>query len=334
MKTKEQKNENTKGITLIALVITIIILIILAGVTINLTLGENGIFSKAEQAKENYMVVANEEKEAVSNVEESIDELIGESGQKVNPDLAKLKVGDYIKYDTGVTSVGTNGVITCRVLYEASSQYGLQIISDKNVGTNITLGGDEWETGKISHNSAIETLNNETEKYLNKEYAHDARSVGSLPTIDSRGMFTQKDKGTTTTVTLPPAVPEGEDEYDWWTDYTRPSGWESDDTGCFNTDKNYETDQIQMINANIWTTEESYWLASRDVYLDSSSCFLDVRVLHKKAGLIAMGMCVVYSNGRTMGISNTNGIRSCFSLRSDIKITGGDGKSEATAYTM
>jgi len=44
--------KNNKGITLIALVITIIVLIILAGVTINLTLGQNGIFNKAEEAKE------------------------------------------------------------------------------------------------------------------------------------------------------------------------------------------------------------------------------------------------------------------------------------------
>ena len=43
---------NNKGITLIALVITIIVLLILAGVTINLTLGENGIFKTAERARE------------------------------------------------------------------------------------------------------------------------------------------------------------------------------------------------------------------------------------------------------------------------------------------
>ena len=40
-----------RGITLITLVITIIILIILAGVSINLVLGENGILSKAKEAK-------------------------------------------------------------------------------------------------------------------------------------------------------------------------------------------------------------------------------------------------------------------------------------------
>ena len=48
-----QKNRQ-KGITLIALVVTILIIIILAGVTINLTVGENGIFSKAKYAKEKY----------------------------------------------------------------------------------------------------------------------------------------------------------------------------------------------------------------------------------------------------------------------------------------
>lgn len=41
-----------RGITLISLVITIIILIILAGITINLTIGENGIFNKSKYAKE------------------------------------------------------------------------------------------------------------------------------------------------------------------------------------------------------------------------------------------------------------------------------------------
>ena len=41
-----------KGITLVALVITIVILIILATVTINATFGENGLIKKAQEAKE------------------------------------------------------------------------------------------------------------------------------------------------------------------------------------------------------------------------------------------------------------------------------------------
>ena len=43
--------KTNKGITLISLVITIVILIILASVTINMTVGENGLFTKAREAK-------------------------------------------------------------------------------------------------------------------------------------------------------------------------------------------------------------------------------------------------------------------------------------------
>ena len=42
------------GITLIALVITIVVLIILATVAIQLSLGNNGIFNRAKTAKEQY----------------------------------------------------------------------------------------------------------------------------------------------------------------------------------------------------------------------------------------------------------------------------------------
>ena len=38
--------DNKKGITLIALVVTVVVLIILAGVSINAVLGDNGIIKK------------------------------------------------------------------------------------------------------------------------------------------------------------------------------------------------------------------------------------------------------------------------------------------------
>ena len=43
-----------KGITLVAVVITIIILIILAGISISLVLGQNGILERAKIAKKEY----------------------------------------------------------------------------------------------------------------------------------------------------------------------------------------------------------------------------------------------------------------------------------------
>ena len=43
--------KNSKGITLVALVVTIVVLLILAGVSINLVLGENGLITQAQEAK-------------------------------------------------------------------------------------------------------------------------------------------------------------------------------------------------------------------------------------------------------------------------------------------
>lgn len=50
----ETKLKNKKGITLIALVITIVVLIILATISINSVFGENGLIAKAEQGKQEY----------------------------------------------------------------------------------------------------------------------------------------------------------------------------------------------------------------------------------------------------------------------------------------
>ena len=51
MKGEKDKNMRNKGITLIALVITIIILLILAGISIAMLIGENGILNQANNAK-------------------------------------------------------------------------------------------------------------------------------------------------------------------------------------------------------------------------------------------------------------------------------------------
>ena len=48
-KSKRHISPDEKAITLIALVVTIVILLILAGVTITMTLGQNGLFIKVRQ---------------------------------------------------------------------------------------------------------------------------------------------------------------------------------------------------------------------------------------------------------------------------------------------
>ena len=63
------KFKNTKGITLVALVVTIIVLIILAGVSISLVLGQDGVVQKAKQGRDNYADAARLENEQLANVD-------------------------------------------------------------------------------------------------------------------------------------------------------------------------------------------------------------------------------------------------------------------------
>ena len=60
---KEKMLKNKSGITLIALVVTIVVLLILAGVSISMLAGENGIIKRAQEAKEKSEIA--EEKEVV-----------------------------------------------------------------------------------------------------------------------------------------------------------------------------------------------------------------------------------------------------------------------------
>ncbi len=81
-KTRENMNEksrvisniyiNHKGITLVALVITIIILLILAGIAISLTLGQRGILKYAENAGKNYQNATVYENEVLSIINDEI----------------------------------------------------------------------------------------------------------------------------------------------------------------------------------------------------------------------------------------------------------------------
>ena len=85
-----------KGITLIALVVTIIILIILSGVSINLVLGENGIVTIAKRAKENMELAQIEEEKELN---ELYAQLEAESSEN------KINKANAPKLLTGMTPI-------------------------------------------------------------------------------------------------------------------------------------------------------------------------------------------------------------------------------------
>ena len=89
MKKIKKKNKikvtQERGITLIALVITIIILIILATVTLNVVLGEGGLIDRAQQAKELTEQAALEEQQGLNSLMSEFTNIMAEDQTPPEP---------------------------------------------------------------------------------------------------------------------------------------------------------------------------------------------------------------------------------------------------------
>ena len=79
-----KKLKREKGITLIALIITIVVLLILAGVAIG-TLQESNIIGKAKDAASKYETEKQNENEAILDMEKWLDKYGEDSGNSSSP---------------------------------------------------------------------------------------------------------------------------------------------------------------------------------------------------------------------------------------------------------
>ena len=79
-----EKIEENKGITLITLVITIVILLILSSITIIALSGDNGLFTRAQQAKKITDNAQEFEEATLSDYNNKIDEIVGGTTRETN----------------------------------------------------------------------------------------------------------------------------------------------------------------------------------------------------------------------------------------------------------
>ena len=138
LKEKTQKAKDTKGITLVALVITIIILLILAGITI-LSLTNTGLFGKAQEAKEKTQNAAENQAKILNEYEDELNKYISGTTEEKTEKLAdKVKVGDYVSYTPDTVS---NTDIKYTTLI---SNLGTYSGSDANTTSTLTQENLKW----------------------------------------------------------------------------------------------------------------------------------------------------------------------------------------------
>ncbi len=221
---------------------------------------------------------------------------------KPTPIEDKVKAGDYVYYIDG-----TGATRKCAVLYDSSSSYGVEIITMESV-ENITIGNNSNISSAVADfNNAIEKLNSATNKYINSTYVDKSRCVGSLPNSPSS-----------------------------------QGGYVYHDGYSFRTfDNNYVEDTDQMANLGLGRIGVTYWLASRATLAIAGNSYPKVLGLRYTYSGDGGGNHEAIVNiwpasdpyNPTKPHSITYGLRPVFHLKSNVKITGGNGTSDSP-YTL
>ena len=151
---KDNKMLKDKGITLIALVVTIVLLLILVGVTISQISGENGLIRKSKEAVERYKNASEEEKIQLGQLEQYVSDF--------------SRVGGYEGEDKVLVSIKEKGL---EVIADAEHNQIIVKITVRGESTGVEYkinSGEEWT--KRENEGTVKEENEGDEKET--EYTH------------------------------------------------------------------------------------------------------------------------------------------------------------------
>lgn len=152
--------KNNKGITLIALVVTIIVLLILAGVSIAMLTGQNGILSRASESS-----VTNAIGEAKDQVALTVSEAVADYYE------VKYAKGNETKYTNLTNVAGDTGTNTPALLNYIQSKVGalsvngVRITAENNkITITSTENGSYSSEATITSNGAVNSWSDSWKK--------------------------------------------------------------------------------------------------------------------------------------------------------------------------
>ena len=171
--------KKNSGITLIALVVTIIVLLILAGVTISLVIGQNGIVGKAKEAQQKQDEATRKEQSELELLNSQIDQMLGKTfneTKKVNEPVILTGMNKIMFADNGDTikSTDTN--------FDNNNWYDYE---NKRWANSMTQDGSMWVwIPRFAYKLDSSTKSSDV-KFLigtsNKWYNPDTKDTEDLP---------------------------------------------------------------------------------------------------------------------------------------------------------
>ena len=144
-KTMKTKIKQEKGITLIALVITIVVLLILAGVSINAIFSENGIINKAKDAQNKMNQATQNDLIGLNELDKLISSLTDKTTEEAVPKIAMFDTGKKVRdkmynlMPEGTISKVSN--YSCNVSIDAIEKYnGVPDLTKLTEANIVSLG--------------------------------------------------------------------------------------------------------------------------------------------------------------------------------------------------
>ena len=134
---------NQKGITLVALVITIIVLLILAGVTIAALSGDNGILKRGSEAK------------VQTNVQNAKD-LINLGVQEC---ITNYYNGKYVTNDTAANNAASIGAYIISKIQSTQANSVIKSVEGTKITTKVTDADGKTMTATVDTNGSLDWEN-------------------------------------------------------------------------------------------------------------------------------------------------------------------------------
>ena len=160
-----KKLKNTKGITLIALVVTIIILLILAGISIAMLTGNNGVLTQGQRAKEETRIASVEETVKLYKQGKYIDfatKTTTENANEVLEDLKKQKLlsEDEIDRENEIITIKRKDGSIAKEIQYGTLTINISKTPEKEKAVRVTLKVESVEGTKALNVDSQEDMEN------------------------------------------------------------------------------------------------------------------------------------------------------------------------------
>ena len=355
--------KNAKGITLVALVITIIILLILATISIQ-SLTNTGLFEKTKEAKEKTKNATENQAKILNEYEDELNKYV--SGTTQTQKLAdKVKVGDYVTYtpDTldsnavstlkanlntysGNSSSTVNAAIKrddlkwrvldvtdngeVRLISEAPTTKTIELYGYNGYNNAVKLIDDACSTLYTNTKLASKVQNLKIEditKYMKTQPTEDTTPYS--PTSKYYPEIILKEKGQTVNET-PGRELDLSEQKEFINQTTKPqvSSWTLKNTfwsQTMNNTDSFTDSKYYELFINNGSNYPTYWMSSRCVYATSyGGASFGVRIVNSGSVLADY---LYDSNGGEYSCGYA--FRPCITLNSNVQVTSGNGSSDS-----